>query len=135
MSTAAATRSGGCLCGAVRYRVEGPLRGVIYCHCAQCRRQSGHFVAATSAALSDIAIEGGAALRWFRASSAAERGFCGTCGSLLFWKPDGEARISIMAGGFDSPSGLEGMVHIYAAEKGDYYAIEDGLPVHAGEAD
>ena len=38
---------GGCLCGAVRYEIRGPLRGVIACHCSQCRRTSGHYVAMT----------------------------------------------------------------------------------------
>ena len=42
-------QTGGCLCGAVRYRVAGPLRDVVACHCAQCRRSSGHFAAATAA--------------------------------------------------------------------------------------
>lgn len=37
-----------CRCGAVRYEVNGPLRNVIACHCEQCRRSSGHFVAATA---------------------------------------------------------------------------------------
>jgi hypothetical protein len=37
--------TGGCLCGAVRYEVRGPLRPVVYCHCTQCRRTSGHFSA------------------------------------------------------------------------------------------
>lgn len=40
--------TGGCMCGAVRYAVHGPLRNVITCHCEQCRRSSGHFVAATA---------------------------------------------------------------------------------------
>lgn len=40
--------TGGCPCGGVRYEVRGPLRDVIACHCTQCRRTSGHFVAATA---------------------------------------------------------------------------------------
>ena len=44
-----ATHTGGCLCGGVRYEVDGPLRDVVACHCSQCRRTSGHFVAATRA--------------------------------------------------------------------------------------
>ncbi|TIX39156.1 MAG: hypothetical protein E5V40_17365 [Mesorhizobium sp.] len=50
--------SGACLCGAVRFRTRGALRGVVYCHCSQCRRQNGHFVAATSAKDADVDIEG-----------------------------------------------------------------------------
>ncbi len=43
------THTGGCLCGGVRYQVRGELRGVIACHCSQCRRTSGHHSAMTSA--------------------------------------------------------------------------------------
>ena len=53
MSTAP-TIEGGCECGAVRYRVTGTLRKVVYCHCAQCRRTSGHFVAATACATDNL---------------------------------------------------------------------------------
>ena len=50
--------TGSCLCGSVRFRISGHLRGVVYCHCWQCRKQTGHFVAATNAQDADIAIEG-----------------------------------------------------------------------------
>jgi len=51
-------RSGSCLCGAVTYQVSGALRPVVACHCSQCRKASGHHVAATSAARADVAIVG-----------------------------------------------------------------------------
>ena len=51
-------KTGGCLCGAVRYRVDGPLDPVVACHCTQCRRSSGHHVAATGARREDVTIEG-----------------------------------------------------------------------------
>lgn len=121
-------REGGCLCGAVRYKVSGTLRGVVYCHCTQCRRQSGHHVAATSCETSALAIEGDEHLTWYRASDEARRGFCSHCGSLLFWQRDGADRTSIMAGSFDKPSGLNAVRHIFIADRGDYYSIEDGLP-------
>ena len=46
--TSAKPITGGCLCGGVRYTVTGPLRDIVACHCEQCRRSSGHFVAATA---------------------------------------------------------------------------------------
>jgi hypothetical protein len=45
---------GGCLCGAVRYEVRGPLRDVLVCHCVECRRWSGHLFAATAARREDV---------------------------------------------------------------------------------
>ncbi|HTV71846.1 MAG TPA: GFA family protein [Rhizobiaceae bacterium] len=124
----AETHSGSCLCGAVRFTTTGPLRGVIYCHCSQCRKQTGHVVAATQSATRDLMIEGDENLSWYAASPDAKRGFCKTCGSLLFWRPEGGDRTSIMAGSFERPSGLAGLRHIFVAEKGDYYEINDDLP-------
>ena len=126
------TRTGGCLCSAVRFTTRGPVRGIIYCHCVQCRRQSGHIMAATAVADRRIVIEGRDNLTWFAASPQAKRGFCRTCGSLLFWKGEGLDRISVTAGAFDEPTGLTASHHIYAGEKGDYYEITDGLPAHGG---
>jgi hypothetical protein len=123
-------RTGGCLCGAVRYRVTGPLRPVVACHCGQCRRTSGHHVAATSALKEDVDVTG--AVTWYASSDAARRGFCPVCGSNLFWeRPDG-ARLSIFAGTLDAPTGLRLKGHIFVADKGDYYEISDGLPLAAG---
>lgn len=115
----------------MRFSTHGALRGVIYCHCSQCRKQSGHVVAATQVKDADIVVEGGESLVWYGATDAAKRGFCGKCGSLMFWKPTDLDVISVMAGGFDNPSGLTGQSHIFVASKGDYYEIDDGLPQFA----
>ena len=120
--------SGGCLCGAVRYHVTGPLRPVIACHCQQCRRTSGHYVAATAAAHAHISIEGEGNLTWFVSSPEARRGFCRLCGSNLFWQGTDRPYISIMAGSVDGATGLKLERHIFVAAKGDYYQIADGVP-------
>jgi hypothetical protein len=114
---------GSCLCGAVRYAVEPPLRPVIACHCSQCRKTSGHFWAASSVPLAQFSLLRDEGLRWFRSSATAERGFCGTCGSSLFWKPVGEARISFSAGSLDGPTGLAIASHWHLQDAGDYYPV------------
>lgn len=121
-------RSGGCLCGRVSYRTRGALRGVVYCHCSQCRRQTGHYLAATDVDDSRIEISGETEIGWYAASDFAKRGFCRNCGSLLFWKRNGSERISVTAGSFHEPTGLESQCHIFVADKGDYYALDDDLP-------
>lgn len=123
---------GSCHCGAVSFSVTGPLRQVVYCHCQQCRKQTGHFVAATRCDNSALTISGGEALSWYEASPQAKRGFCATCGSHLFWKRHGASTTSIWAGSFDGPTGLKASHHIFVADKGDYYAIADGLPCFDG---
>lgn len=128
MSDPTRIQSGGCLCGAVRYRVAGELRPVVACHCEQCRRTSGHHVAATAARRRDLTIEGEANLTWYRSSDFAQRGFCRFCGGNLFWQRDGAAQVSIMAGSLDPGSGLSTAAHIFVSDKGDYYDIADGQP-------
>jgi hypothetical protein len=115
--------AGGCLCGAVRYSLTGPLRPVVACHCVQCRRTSGHFAAMTSVPLERFALVAEAGLAWYRSSPTARRGFCRLCGSNLFWRPDGEARVSVTAGSLDGATGLAIERHIFVADKGDYYAL------------
>jgi len=124
--------TGGCLCGAVRYRLTGPLPGVIACHCSQCRRQSGHYGAYTTVPLDRFQSERDAALTWYRSSDWAQRGFCRVCGSVLFWKRTGEESINVSAGTLDEPTGLTIVEHIFCKDKGDYYDLSDGKPQKDG---
>jgi hypothetical protein len=121
--------AGGCLCGAIRYTVYGPLREVVACHCGRCRRQHGHVAAYTAAAMDDVAISEGGALTWYVADDR-QRGFCNQCGSSLFWRRTGADRVSIAAGTLDGPTGLRTARHIFVESKGDYYEIADDLPRH-----
>lgn len=128
------TAAGGCLCGGVRYAVSGPLRAVVACHCSQCRRTSGHHVAATAVPRAALSLEAATTLRWYASSPEAERGFCSRCGSNLFWRRTGAdaATVSIMAGTLDVPTGLALAAHIFVADKSDYYEIGDGVPQSPG---
>ena len=119
-------KTGSCLCGAVKYEVHGALRLVIVCHCTQCRKQTGSFMHATASDDKDFKLVDLRGLKWFRASDIAARGFCGECGSVLFWKGDGRDYISIAAGSLDGPTGLQIDGHIYCANAGDYYEIAGG---------
>lgn len=121
--------NGRCLCGEVEFEVTGKLRDVMYCHCEQCRKQTGHYFAATATKLENIEISGSENITWFKSSERAERGFCSKCGSALFWKlSDGSGHISILAGALDNPTGLKATSHIYCDQKGDYYELDDDLP-------
>jgi hypothetical protein len=100
-----------------------------------CRRSSGHFDAATACAPEHLRLLSAQSLRWYQSSATARRGFCGTCGSQLFWEPADGGHISIWAGTLDTPTGLTPSMHIFVAEKGDYYEITDGLPQWPGWAE
>ena len=129
----AETEPGGCLCGKVRFTTSGPLREVIFCHCAQCRRQSGLYYAATSVSAEALTLTGADNITWFAASDFARRGFCATCGTLLFWKPNAEARYAVLAGAFDRPECLHPGHHICTSGRPEFYQISDGLPEYAGD--
>lgn len=116
------TTKGSCLCGSVSYEVAGPLRPVCACHCNQCRKTSGHYVAATQASSKDLTIRGDS-LRWFKSSELAERGFCATCGSNLFWRRFVGEKTSIFAGTIDGPTNLTMDNQICTDTAGDYYNL------------
>ncbi len=120
--------TGSCNCGGVRFRTRGQLREVLFCHCSQCRKQTGLYYAATNVLNRDIDMEGVDNITWYQSSTSARRGFCKICGSALFWAADGQDYTSIMAGAFDGPTGLDAGVHIFCADKGDFYEINDDLP-------
>lgn len=119
---------GSCLCRAVTFRTKGDLREVVACHCSQCRKQTGLYYAATNVLNGDIEISGEDSVTWYRASATARRGFCRICGSALFWQADGADHISVMAGSFEAPTSLSLAYHIFCADKGDFYEIDDSLP-------
>ena len=123
------TKTGRCLCGAVRFELSPPLRDVIICHCRQCARWTGYAVAATAVTLDKFKLIAGAGeLRWYSSSRHAQRGFCGTCGSSLFWKPYDGTRLAVLAGSLEPQTGLTALAHIFVADKSDYYEIADEAP-------
>jgi hypothetical protein len=120
--------TGRCNCGAVRFVATGPFRPAKACHCRTCRRQSGHFIAATQIDRNGLALTGADAVAWYSSTARARRGFCRLCGTHLFWEPAGSPRVSIWMGCLDEPTGIRLAEHIFVAEQGDYYDIIDGLP-------
>lgn len=119
---------GSCLCGAVRFEVEGDLPPPDACHCTKCRKHSGHYFASTDVKKQDVTIRGEENLTWFQSSEKVRRGFCATCGASLFFDPPHLDWIGIAMGAFEKPTGTNLAIHIFVADKGDYYEIADGLP-------
>ena len=118
---------GSCLCGAVTFDVEGDLPGPDACHCTRCRKHSGHVFASTDVPRSAVTIRGEDRLSWYQSSQKARRGFCSACGSSLFWDPLERDWMGIAMGAFDGPTRTRLHVHIFVADKGDYYDIADGV--------
>lgn len=119
---------GGCLCGAVRYEVSGPLRDVVECHCAMCRRTHGHFAAYTAAPKTAFRLVESRGLEWYVSSSVARRGFCTECGGSVLWERIAGDLMSIAAGTLDPPTGLRTVEQIFCEDAGDYYDLRTDVP-------
>ncbi len=127
------THSGGCQCGAVRFRVTGVLTDSSICHCRMCQKAFGAYYA-------PLVSTRGAELEWtrgerktFRSSNFALRGFCGDCGTPLTYEaPDG---IAIAAGAFDDPSLLPPVVQFGVEGKISFVDQLHLLPGHTTEED
>lgn len=126
---------GGCLCGAVRFTVDGEPRSVFHCHCFSCRRQTGGAVASFAA----FPVAGH--FRWtkaepavFASSAGVARKFCPHCGTPLSYQaekyPD---EIHLHVGVFDRPDDLVPQAHWHTAEKISWLEMADGLPRHPGD--
>jgi hypothetical protein len=95
------------------------------CHCVECRRWHGGPGAYTAAPRAALRVEG--PVRWIdspESNTNARRGFCGECGSSLFWDAPAWETISIAAGSLDPPTGLKTVEQIYVADASDYYEVD-----------
>ncbi|WP_137152394.1 GFA family protein [Devosia sp. FKR38] len=119
---------GSCLCGAVRFTVQGDLPEASACHCSKCRKHTGHYEAGVDVPRSAVTITGEEAVTWYFSSEKVRRGFCSVCGSSLFFDPVHLDWIGLMLGSFDTPTQTRIGLHIFVADKGDYYEITDGMP-------
>ena len=126
------TAVGGCLCGAIRYEIHGPLRDVVNCHCSKCRRFHGNFGAYTSIRHEDLILIKQTSLKWYHSvtdeTPDVQRGFCSECGSSLFWHPKGRETIAVAAGSLDEPTRLKTIGHIWLSQRSDFYELNDDLP-------
>ncbi len=114
--------SGGCQCGAVRYRLAQPPGNVSVCFCRMCQKAvGGYFGAFVSSRIEDVIWTRGRP-SIFRSSEAAERGFCSACGTPLSFAYRGSGRLSVTAGSLDDPAafppreadGIEGKMPFFA---------------------
>ena len=121
---------GSCLCGAVTFEVHQPLKPPDACHCTACRKSSGHYFVSTDLPREQLTVVGEEHVCWYASSEKVRRGFCGTCGSTLFWDPIHHDWTAVAMGAFDEPTGVAEHVHIFAASKGDYYALPEGVPAY-----
>jgi len=126
--------TGSCLCGGVRFEIEGELESIQLCHCGQCRKAQGTpFASNIPVAASSFRLRSGAELlREFESSPGKKRIFCSRCGSPVFSKREQMPEVlRIRAGIIDGPLDTKPAAHFYTASKADWWEINDALPAFA----
>ncbi|MDO6963624.1 GFA family protein [Rhizobium alvei] len=125
--------TGGCQCGAVRFRLEGAPKDASICHCRMCQKAFGSFFA-------PLVSVGEATLTWtrgrpryFPSSNHVLRGFCDNCGTPLCYEaPDG---VGLAIGAFDEPQRLPPTVQFGVEAKIDFVDHLHELPERVTEDD
>jgi hypothetical protein len=117
--------SGGCQCGAVRFRVERTERASL-CHCRMCHKASGGFFGPFADADGLVWTRGQP--KHFRSSNLVRRGFCEACGTPLTFEAHG-GKPSLSIGAFDDPSAIAPTLQMGEADKPPYV---DGLAALPG---
>lgn len=117
-------RSGQCLCGAVTFTAKVGT-SIQACHCVQCQRWTGggpYF----AVEVEDLEMSGAETLKDYHASSWGERAFCGTCGSTIYWRMQGETPRTLAAGLLDDQSGLRVTEEIFVDYRPDWLPAFEG---------
>lgn len=125
---------GRCLCGAVRYEVDGPFGSMLNCHCSMCRKAHGApFATYVAAPLSGFRwLAGQDSIVGYRAgSSGSTRSFCRVCGSVTPVIMKELDLVACPAGNLDGELGIKPQGHWFVGSKASWYEITDSLPQHA----
>lgn len=122
--------TGHCLCEAINFSAGPPLSGVLHCHCENCRRLTGNFIAAVRVETRSIDIGDDSTLRWHELGYA-KYGFCSACGATLFFVATDRPEVSsVTAGMLDDVSNLELESVWFADEAQSHNKLSDNVPHH-----
>lgn len=125
-------KTGGCACGAIRFKLTAPLMGVGICHCTECQKASGggaNYVALVPKPA--LEVISGAAKEFHRKGDSraiVARAFCPDCGTPLWSIPTNEPFLTVKLGAFDDNSKLMPQMHIYTESAPKWHLFHDGLP-------
>jgi hypothetical protein len=120
--------SGGCQCGAVRYRAAKAPAEPHLCHCRMCQKAAGnYFMPLGGVAHEDFEITRGE-VSWFHSSDVVRRGFCALCGTPLIYETIGAAHVAITLGSLDRPEDVQPIAHSDAYARMPWFAALFRLP-------
>ncbi len=121
------SKNGGCLCGAVRYTLAEAPVSYGACHCGMCRRWTGGIEMGVQVMPGGLTFSDESHMKTYASSDWAERGFCDTCGSSLFWRLTApgpmQGMMSLSVGTLDDSSGLVFASEVYIDHKPASYAF------------
>lgn len=121
--------TGGCQCGALRYRTEGEPQQVSICHCRMCQKATGSVVwPFFTVRRDDLTWTRGRPAR-YRSSAAAERGYCAACGTPLSFEPEAEETIDLGIGTLDDPARLTPTEQYWIETRVPWFGMMADLPV------
>jgi hypothetical protein len=110
-------REGGCLCGAVRYAVEGEPRETVHCHCRMCQQFSGAaFITWATFPKSALAYTKGEPAV-YPSSEYGQREFCGACGSSLVFRGARLPTVDVTAASLDAPDSVQPVANTWARSR------------------
>ncbi len=125
---------GGCLCGAVRYRVTKAPLDSGYCHCRMCQKSSGAPLQASAEFPADAFAFIRGEAKAYRSSPGALRHFCPTCGSQLTFRPaENPTYVSVNLPTLDRPEVLSPRMHIWTMSRLPWFEVKDELPRYEGQ--
>jgi len=125
--------SGSCLCGGVRYQIDGALSGALNCHCSMCRKAHGAaFRSRAGVRATDFHwVQGEELVTWYETSPGTHRGFCRACGTKLLSRFDFDPSVyGLPLGALDDDPGVKPARHVFVAFKAPWFEITDTLPQH-----
>lgn len=122
---------GGCLCGAVRYRISADIVDAGYCHCRLCQRSAGAPVLAWLTVPVAGFAYGAGRPAVFDSSPHSQREFCGRCGTqLAFRRRAGATTVDVTLASLDAPERVPPEYHIWRQSRIGWFETADGLPRH-----
>ncbi|MBX5460861.1 MAG: GFA family protein [Steroidobacteraceae bacterium] len=121
-----------CLCGTVRYEIEGPFSSMLNCHCSMCRKHHGApFATFAAAALEGFRwLSGEEKLTHYKSSPNGTRSFCSVCGSVAPLLMRDAGTVLVPAGPLEGDPGIRPQGHMFVGSKAPWYTISDSLPQH-----
>lgn len=123
--------TGGCLCGAVRFEISGPIENIIYCHCSQCRKAQGSAFATNGIVRAEQfrLVSGDDMLTGYEATPGETKYFCKVCGSPILSRSQARpGQVRVRLGTIDSDITERPMAHLFVGSKANWDGIFDELP-------